>query len=63
MQKNFVSTLRFIATCALSLATTAVLAHDGHGLQGSHWHATDAGTYVLLGALVALAVWLTRNDK
>jgi hypothetical protein len=57
--------LRFklIAALALSTATTAVLAHDGHGLLGSHWHATDAGSFVVLGAVVALAIWLSRSGK
>ena len=57
--------LRFklIAAYALSAATTAVLAHDGHGMEGSHWHATDAGSFAVLGAVVALAIWLSRSGK
>ncbi len=57
--------LRFklIAVLALSTVTTAVFAHNGHGLEGSHWHATDAGSFVVLGAVVALAVWLSRRGK
>ncbi len=38
------------------------LAHEGHAMEGSHWHATD-----LLGLLVGLAVaaltWHSRGDK
>jgi hypothetical protein len=38
------------------------LAHEGHAMKGSHWHATD-----LLGLVVGLAVaaltWHSRGDK
>jgi len=44
-----------------SLTTLPAWAHEGHGLFGSHWHATDALGFVALGALVALAVWLSRK--
>ena len=63
MQNQFLCTLKLIAVYALSTATTAVLAHDGHGMEGAHWHATDAGSFVLLGAVVALAIWLSRSGK
>jgi hypothetical protein len=47
---------------ALLAANGLALAHDGHGMQGSHWHATD-----LLGLVVGLAVaaliWRSRGDK
>jgi hypothetical protein len=57
--------LRFklIAALALSTASTAVFSHNGHGMAGSHWHATDAGSFVVLGAVVALAIWLSRSGK
>ena len=41
----------------------AVFAHDGHGLSGSHWHASDTWGFLTVGALVALAVWLSRHGK
>ncbi len=63
MQNKFVFSLKSIAVLALSTATTAVFAHNGHGLEGSHWHATDAGSFVVLGAIVAMAVWLSRSGK
>ena len=38
------------------------MAHEGHGMEGSHWHATD-----LLGLLVGLGVaaltWRSRGDE
>ena len=37
-------------------------AHEGHGMAGAtHWHATDAWGLALLGAAVALALWLRRG--
>ena len=37
-------------------------AHEGHGLTGGHWHATDAfGFVALLGVLAAVAWWQGRK--
>ena len=47
---------------ALAGATPWALAHEGHGLQGSHWHASDAWGFLALGAVIALVLW-TRRDK
>ena len=46
-----------------AFATLPALAHDGHGLFGSHWHATDALGFVGVGLLVGLAVWLSKGGK
>ena len=35
-------------------------AHDGHGLGGSHWHASDALGFVAVLVVVA-AVWWARR--
>jgi hypothetical protein len=32
-------------------------AHDGHGLQGAHWHATDSVGFTALAGIAALALW------
>jgi hypothetical protein len=56
-------TLKSIAMCATSTWASAALAHDGHAMAGTHWHATDAWGFVALGLCVALAVWLSRGDK
>ena len=55
--------LFLIAAPALSTASNTVFAHDGHGLMGSHWHATDVLGFVLVGGLSALAIWFSRRDK
>jgi len=51
------STLFFTA----SLASLPALAHDGHGLTGTHWHATDTLGFAGLAVLVAAAIWLARK--
>ncbi|WP_158272815.1 hypothetical protein [Limnohabitans sp. T6-5] len=54
--------MKNIAT--LFIATTAITAsaHDGHGLEGAHWHSTDAWGFVVFGA-VALAAWFFGRGK
>jgi len=37
------------------------LAHEGHGLYGSHWHATDVLGFVGAAAAVAVAIWLSKK--
>ena len=54
-------TTQFIAACAGMMGAKAALAHDGHGLMGMHWHATDAWGFVAVAAMVAVAVWLSRK--
>ncbi len=50
-----------IALWALSAAQAH--AHDGHGLAGSHWHASDTWGFVAIAAIAAVVVWLSRNGK
>ena len=42
---------------ALLGACAAAMAHEGHGLAGSHWHATDTLGFVCVALLAALALW------
>jgi hypothetical protein len=35
----------------------AAFAHDGHGLGGTHWHATDVLGFVAVALVAAAAVW------
>ena len=60
---DFFTPLRSAAVFLTLLAAHGLaLAHEGHAMEGSHWHATD-----LLGLLVGLAVaaltWHSRGDK
>jgi hypothetical protein len=51
------------ATSALALLLPALAtAHEGHGLEGPHWHATDAWGFVALAVVVgAVALWQRRK--
>ena len=51
--------------CSALLAALALpaQAHDGHGLAGAHWHATDVWGLLVVGALAALAIWFSRGGK
>ena len=55
------NTNKFIAASALFNLATAALAHDGHGLSGAHWHATDALGFVAVSAVIAVAIWLSKK--
>ncbi|MDP2263437.1 MAG: hypothetical protein Q8K24_09805 [Hydrogenophaga sp.] len=54
---------RSLLALVSSLIALPALAHDGHGLFGAHWHATDALGFVGVGLLVGLAVWLSKGGK
>ena len=47
---------------ALLAAHGLALAHDGHGMQGSHWHATDL-LGLVFGLAVAALTWRSGKDK
>ena len=55
MRKLFAS---FISS---PLLTGAALAHEGHGLAGTHWHATDVLGFVALAGVVAMVIWHLRK--
>ena len=42
---------------------THAFAHEGHGLEGSHGHATDAVGLIVALAAVAAALWFGRGGK
>ena len=44
-----------------SALSTAAVAHDGHGLGSTHWHATDVLGFVVVAALVAVAVYFGKK--
>ena len=52
------------AAVALTLlaANGLALAHDGHGMEGSHWHATDL-LGLLVGLGVAALIWRSGKDE
>jgi hypothetical protein len=47
-----------LALAAGWLAALPAFAHEGHGAEGAHWHATDVFGFVLLAAVaVGLVAW------
>jgi hypothetical protein len=55
--------LKLIAASAGISWANGVFAHDGHGLSGIHWHATDTWGFVAVAALAGLAMWWSRGGK
>jgi hypothetical protein len=51
----------FTLSLASALLGPNVLAHDGHGLGGAHWHATDTIGFVVAAALVVVAVYFSKK--
>jgi len=52
---------RLAAATAMLTTTTATLAHEGHALAGSHWHATDTAGFALVALLAGIAIWFSRE--
>jgi hypothetical protein len=50
-----------IAACSLLGLPLLAAAHDGHGLSGAHWHATDSVGFIVLAAVAAAALWFGRR--
>ena len=46
--------LRKLATLAALAANATAWAHEGHGMEGSHWHATDIWGLLAVAAAAAL---------
>ena len=51
---------KLFALATLGNASLA-MAHDGHGMDSLHWHATDAWGFVAIGVVAALIFWLRRG--
>jgi len=63
MRSRFFNATTLIAAYAMSTRASTVFAHDGHGLAGAHWHATDVWGFVVVGGLAAVAIWVSRKGK
>ena len=50
-------------TSALFALTEPAFGHDGHGLGGAHWHATDTLGFVVAGVAIAVAIYLGKGGK
>jgi hypothetical protein len=60
---NKLFTIKLIAIQAIITPATSIFAHDGHGLQDSHWHASDTFGFVILAAAIGLTLWFGRGGK
>ena len=58
-------TRHFLPALAFGAFAGTAFAHDGHGLPGAHWHATDTLGLLLVAALAvgAAAWWASRGGK
>ena len=43
------------------LLPALALAHEGHGLGGTHWHASDVLGFVVGAVVVAALIWHLRK--
>lgn len=50
-----------LTALGLTLAAGAASAHPGHGLDGPHWHASDAVGFLIAGVAAALVAWWMRR--
>jgi hypothetical protein len=53
--------ITFSFTLAHTVLANTALAHDGHGLGGAHWHATDVLGFVAAAAVLAVAVYFGKK--
>ena len=53
--------MKFSLGWSIASFAPLALAHERHGLAPPHWHATDALGFVVLGAVVAAALWASRR--
>ncbi|MDO5623525.1 MAG: hypothetical protein Q4G71_02430 [Pseudomonadota bacterium] len=53
--------VNLFATLSLAALPLAAVAHEGHGQDGAHWHATDAWGFVAAGVAAAIAFWYFRR--
>lgn len=60
---KILNALKTIAAATLGTLACASFAHDNHGMEGLHWHATDVWGFVALGSMIGLAIWLSRGGK
>jgi hypothetical protein len=55
--------IKLIAIQATFTPASVLFAHNVHGLEASHWHASDVFGFVLLGVAIGISLWLGRGGK
>ena len=53
--------ITIIAVCSLCIVSRGLFAHQVHGVETLHWHATDTLGFVTVAALAIAAIWLSRK--
>lgn len=61
MKKSFA--IKLVAINSIITPASVLLAHDGHGLAGSHWHASDVVGFALLAVAIGISLWFGRGGK
>ena len=61
MKKSFA--IKLIAIKATITPAGMLFAHDVHGFEGSHWHASDAFGFALLAVAIGVSLWFGRGGK
>jgi hypothetical protein len=61
VKKSFA--IKFIAIETTITPASILFAHDVHGLEASHWHASDVFGFALLGVAIGISLWLGRGGK
>ena len=61
MKKSFA--IKFIAIQIIIAPASVLFAHDGYGLEGSHWHASDVFGFALLAVAIGISLWFGRGGK
>ena len=63
MRSRFLNATTLIAAYVMSTRANIAFAHEGHGLAGTHWHATDVWGFVVVAGLAVAAIWVSRKNK
>ena len=63
MRSRFMNATTLIAAYVMSTRANIAFAHEGHGLAGTHWHATDVWGFVVVAGLAVAAIWVSRKNK
>jgi hypothetical protein len=54
---------KLLLAAALTQAASLAAAHEGHGMDFAHWHATEVWGFLAMGVAVALVLWLRRGKR
>ena len=55
--------MRITPALLATVFSAPAMAHEGHGLFGSHWHATDVLGFVGVVVAIAVALWWSSGKR